>query len=103
MSFTWVSVAREHAEKIASCERGDSEACTRIGANFDLGITTGEDDEEALRWYGRACDQGHADACHRAANLHRWGTGLTPDPAREKAFRTRACSLGHAEACHFDD
>lgn len=103
MSFTWVSVAREHAERIASCERGDSEACTRIGANFDLGITTGEDDEEALRWYGRACDQGHADACHRAANLHRWGTGLTPDPAREKAFRTRACSLGHAEACHFDD
>ena len=83
-----------------SCDRGDGEACKRLGDTYDAGGMAGPPDEAAAaKAYERACDRGVATACMGAATPYDTGIGVASDRARAFGLYERGCKGGDVGAC----
>ena len=79
----------------AACERGESEACRRVGEAYEAGNGTPKDLEAAAAAYGQGCGNGFLSAC-TALGVNRLGSGKGPDASGPLE---KACSGGEGHAC----
>ncbi len=100
------------ASLVASCTRGDAEACrvacdakvaaacTQLGVLHNRGTGTARDLAVAALYYQRGCDGGDPAGCNNLGTIYQFGAlGLAADRARAAALYERACHAGHLEAC----
>ncbi len=89
--------------RTAKCEKGDVEACTRLGHMYynrwDWGLEKESDRPKARVFFKKACDLGDMLACHQLAGMHAGGRGGRQDHPMAHRLHEKACSGGIAESC----
>ena len=84
---------------VQACERGDAQACTRLGYDAEMGQGVPTDISQAIVWYRRACEAGDAAGCFYLGRRHREGLVVPKNLERARELFTKACSGGHTESC----
>jgi len=83
------------------CERGDANACGRLGLIYYQGKEVEADLARAVSLSIRACDGGDSQGCFNLAVHLVNGPEETRDPARARKILERSCENAHAQSCGF--
>lgn len=82
------------AEWKTLAENGDPDAQFGMGLLYANGFGAPMDDDQALKWYGRAAEQGHAQAQCNLAVMHANGWGVPQSDAEALKWYTSAAENG---------
>ncbi len=83
----------------ASCDAGDADVCTALGARYLQGDGVPVDRFRASQLFRTACAADHAHGCMFLAEAYRKGEGAGADQAKATDLYIQACELGDALAC----
>jgi hypothetical protein len=90
-------------ENIAECDRlcdaGSADQCRRLGAAFQFGQGTAQDEARATELYEKACALGNAFGCVSAGQSYEYRHGVNKDDSKAAAFYLRACDMGYVGGC----
>ena len=80
--------------------KGDPSAEFEVGARLAEGKGTGQNFQEAMRWYQRSATRGFAQAQYRLGTLFERGLGAKADLNRARVWYQRAAEQGNVKAMH---
>jgi TPR repeat protein len=81
------------------CDRGDAEACHRLGGLYNSGRGVGVDPLRAAGLYQRACESGIAEACVSLGTLYQEGRAVAKDEDRAERLYKKVCDGGLEAGC----
>lgn len=75
-------------------ESGDAKAQNKLGTYYQLGLSTEQNDVEAVKWFRKAAGQGYNKAKFNLGEMYEKGRGVGQDTEQALSWYKKACDGG---------
>ncbi|NTV99504.1 MAG: sel1 repeat family protein [Chlorobiaceae bacterium] len=79
--------------------KGNPAAQNKVGAYYQIGIGTDQNNTEAARWFRAAAEQEYAEAQFNLAEMYEEGKGVVQDMETALSWYKKACGNGWKCGC----
>ena len=87
-----------YQEFLAAAQEGHADSQFNVGLMYEKGIGVGQDEKEAVAWYGKSAAQGNSGAQYNLGVLYENGLGTSIDYAKANEWYRKASVQGDALA-----
>jgi TPR repeat protein len=98
------ALAKKHPSEVTKlrkqCDRGNKEACVKLGGMYRFGIGVKQDFKKAMDLFRKACAGEYAVGCSMLGVMYENGAGLSRDNQKALEYYGKACNFKSEMGCN---